>query len=585
MTSVTRCPVAHVAVVPGDDESFRRSHEQLILDNAGDAFVAIDEAGTVLEWNREAERIYGYAAADAIGRDIADLIIPVEYRDDHHRGVAGYIRRGRGQVAGQYIELEARHASGRIFPIEMAFWGLRGDHQWYFYSFGRDITERKAREAERDYAARHDVLTGVANRSVALASGAQALARAADGGSSVAVLTVVVDRFKVLRRVLGHDAADQLLREVATRIGAIAGDRNLTARIGEDEFAVLMPHITSEQDGRRLAEDIAERVSGPVAVAGDTIEVAVTVAVVPAGAIGETMDEMLRDASAGTQLVRRADGAQVAVIDDALRRTLRDRLDRERELAGAVAGDQLRLHYQPVLAADGHIVGVEALVRWQHPDRGLLAPGDFIDIAEESGLIVSIGEWVLREAAHQAELWRRAGIGELSIAVNLSARQFSQADLVATVADVIAGHDLRWNPVGLHLEVTESLLMSDPDAAIRSLADLKELGVGLSIDDFGTGYSSLAYLRSFPMDIVKIDRSFVIDVATDPVDRAIVRAIVDLAHATGKTVLAEGIEDADQHESLLDLGVDAFQGYYFGRPQPAVDLTASLQAHTRQPVI
>lgn len=560
-----------------------QTEAQLILDNAGDAFVAIDGDGDVIAWNREAERLFGYTASEAIGRQMTELIVPEEYQEAHREGIAHFKAAGRGRIPGQYVELEALRKSGEKFPIEMAFWGmLRGD-RWHFFSFGRDITERKRREAALAYSAAHDNLTGLPNRAATLAHLTDVLRDRPADGPTVAVLFMDLDRFKIIREQLGHRAIDQLLREVAARIVAVAGEARWVARVGDDEFAIVCDDIPDESAAAAIAQAVLEALVDPIELRDDQVVIGASIGIVLAREMSDTAEDLLRDASAGIAAERSRARGRIEVFDGRSRRHIRGRLAIERELAASVAGGQLRLHYQPIVdVADGRICGVEALVRWQHPTRGLLPPAKFIELAEDSGLIVPIGSWVLDEACRQAELWQRGGLDGIAVAVNLSARQFAQSGLVDTVARAVDDAKLDLSRSRLVLEVTETMVMTDPDAAARTLDRLHDAGLGVSIDDFGTGYSSLAYLKSFPVDTVKIDRSFVTHMDTDANDRAIVTAVTQLGHALDLRVLAEGVETADQAGCLVDLGCDLAQGYHFGRPVPADEITELLRAQAER---
>ncbi|MEO7125793.1 MAG: EAL domain-containing protein [Nakamurella sp.] len=552
-----------------------QTHAQLILDNAGDAFVAIDGDGTVISWNRAAERMFGYEAVEAVGRFMPDLIMPPEYRAGHNAGIERYKAAGHGRVRDHYVELEAVRKDGEKFPVEMAFWGLKQQGRWQFYSFARDITERKAREADLVYRSVHDELTGLPNRSAAMEHITNALDFRNKNGGEIAVLVVDLDRFRITQERLGHGTVDALLVVVAERLRASVGDAGWLARVADDQFVIVCP----QDSGASTAVDLAHRAQTafgePFQIKDDQVSIGASIGIVLASTDSDTADTILRDAGAGLSVDRESMRGAVKVFDRGGRSRIHRRLSTERDLADAIDGEQLRLHYQPVVDfADGRMVGVEALIRWQHPRRGLLAPGAFIDVAEESGLIVPIGNWVIAEACRQAAEWQRHGVERLSVAVNLSARQFTQSTLVSDIVRSVHDAALDLARSEMVFEVTESLLMNDPVEAATTLAALREGGFGISLDDFGTGYSSLAYLKSFAVDTIKIDRSFVMDIATDPRDRAIVAAVTRLGHALGLTVLAEGIETDAQRTCLIDLGCDLAQGYHFGRPMPAAEIMA-----------
>jgi PAS domain S-box-containing protein/diguanylate cyclase (GGDEF)-like protein len=574
----------------------------MILDNAGDAFVAIDGDGIVIGWNREAERMFGYPAAEAVGRAMPDLIMPPEYRTDHDQAVARYKECGHGRVAGNYMELEAIRKNGERFPVEMAFWGIKQQGRWQFYSFTRDITERKEREAELTRRAVHDEVTGLPNRRAAVEHLDAALGRRDEESGEIAVLLTDLDRFRVTREWLGHETADALLVQAAHRVQASVGAGGWVARVADDEFAIVCEGVAGTEAAVEVAQRVQSAFDEPFHIKDDQVMLGASIGVVltssgdaasrsstgggaadgaphrtRVAAPTDTAVDLLRDGSAGVSSERASLRRAVKVFDGGMRTAIRDKLATERDLASAVKHSQLRLHYQPIVDfADGHIVGVEALVRWQHPQRGLLPPAAFIGIAEESGLIVPVGSWVIAEVCRQAAEWQKLGAQRFSVAVNLSARQFTQSGLVSHI--VGAARDAALDPTqsAMVFEVTESMLMHDPAAAAAILCDLKDEGFGVSLDDFGTGYSSLAYLKSFAVDIVKIDRSFVIDIATDARDRAIVAAVTGLGHALGLRVLAEGIETEAQRDCVVDLGCDLAQGYYFGRPRPAAEITALL---------
>jgi PAS domain S-box-containing protein/diguanylate cyclase (GGDEF)-like protein len=569
-----------------------QTHAQSILDNAGDAFVAIDDDGIVIGWNREAERLFGYQAAEAVGRYMPELIMPPEYRTDHDAGIQRYKKNGYGRVAGQYVELEALRKNGDRFPIEMAFWGLHQQGGWQFYSFARDITERKAREAELTYRAVHDEATGLPNRRAALEHIDRALARRARVGGEIAVLLMDLDWCRVTRDWVGQEAADARLGHAAHRVRAAVGADGWVARVADDEFVIVHENATGTDDAVTIAERVQGAFAEPFHLKDDQVMLGASIGVVltsssPAATVaarrdgtrvavpGETAADLLRDASAGVSVERASLRGAVKVFDSGVRSVLRDKLTTEHDLAAAIENGELKLHYQPVVDfARGNIVGVEALVRWQHPRRGLLSPAAFIDVAEESGLIVPLGSWVIREASRQAAKWRSIGPQGLSVAVNLSARQFTQSGLVSDIVSAVHDAALDSAYPAMVFEVTESMLMHDPAAAAAILADLKAPRGGVALDDVGTGYSSLAYLKSFAVNVVKIDRSFITDIASDERDRAIVAAVTGLGHALGLRVLAEGIETEAQRDCVAELGCDLAQGFHFGRPVPAAEITA-----------
>jgi diguanylate cyclase (GGDEF)-like protein/PAS domain S-box-containing protein len=435
----------------------------------------------------------------------------------------------------------------------------------------QDITTQKTTEAALTRLALQDPLTGLPNRALFLDRLALALRRQERDGGIVAVLFVDLDRFKAVNDTLGHFAGDQLLAAVADRLARILRPGDTIARLGGDEFAVVCEGLVGHAGAEEIAVRILNTFAAPVVVEGQEVIASASIGI----AISEpdaTPDTMLRDADTAMYEAKDAGRNRFCVFDPASRARTLARLRRAEELRVALDRSELRLCYQlEVDLAEEATTGVEALVRWQHPTLGLLAPSEFIDVAEETGLVVPLGDWVLWEACR--ELARRdpkANPGGLRLSVNLSARQLGVPELIDTVRDVLGETGL--DPSRLCLEITESVLMDEVGSSIEALLDLKALGVRLAIDDFGTGYSSLSYLRRFPVDVVKLDRSFVAGLGVDPAATAIVAAVVNLAHALGIVVVAEGVETEAQLVALRALRCDRAQGYYWNRPLPAGEL-------------
>jgi diguanylate cyclase (GGDEF)-like protein/PAS domain S-box-containing protein len=435
-----------------------------------------------------------------------------------------------------------------------------------------DITALKRSEAELAHQALHDPLTGLANRALLLDQLARVLARRDRPAGSVALLFLDLDRFKVVNDSLGHTAGDQLLYAIADRLLAALRPTDVVARLGGDEFVVLIEGLEDPHEPVLLARRIHVALKEPVVVDGNEVFTTVSIGIAVTTSHDDTADGMLRDADAAMYLAKARGRDRYEIFDEDLRTQATERLRTETHLRRALDLGEIEVFYQPELSLDtGMMVGAEALARGHHPVKGLLEAGKFIELAEDSGLILDLGAWVLEEACRQAGEWHRERPeSKLMIRVNLSARQIAQPDLVGQVVAAMEKGGIEAS--SLCLEITETALMADPVAGLKVLQDLRGLGVELAIDDFGTGYSSLSYLKRFPVDVLKIDRSFVDGLGEDPEDTAIVTAIISLGRALGLRVVGEGVETQSQLDELRRLGCDRAQGFMFARPGPAADL-------------
>ncbi|HET7486922.1 MAG TPA: EAL domain-containing protein [Acidimicrobiales bacterium] len=427
--------------------------------------------------------------------------------------------------------------------------------------------------AEAVHLANHDTLTGLPNRALVLDRLEHALARTSRGNGSVGVLFVDLDRFKVVNDTLGHSIGDEVLIRIGERLLAAVRPGDTVGRLAGDEFVVVCEDV-EDVHLLSIAERVAATIERPLSLYGR--DAVITASIGVAQVSGDVRaEDLLRDADVAMYRAKERGRARIEVFDRTIRARLLERLETEQALRRAIQRDELRLHYQPIVSsADGRLLAVEALVRWEHPERGLVPPAEFIPVAEETGLILPIGRWVLKEACSQLGRWQQddPSLCRLQMGVNLSARQFTDPDIVSDVAAALEHAGIA--PGALSLEITESVLMEEAEATAETLRGLKDLGVCLSIDDFGTGYSSLSYLKRFPVDVLKIDRSFVDGLGVDPDDHAIVAAVVGLAHSLGLEVVGEGVETALQLDELRRLGCDAAQGYLIARPQPSPVLAA-----------
>lgn len=477
------------------------------------------------------------------------------------------VRRDGGERT-VFQQAEALHEQGRLVL-------LRGTLQ--------DITERKLHEARIEYLAGHDALTDLPNRNLLNDRTAQAIAQARRTGQCLAALVLDLDRFKVVNDSFGHPVGDALLKAVADRLKAAIREGDTVARLGGDEFVIMLPGLASSEDAEVVVQKVLAKFADPFVVDGHELHVTTSIGASVYPEDGADSDTLLRTADAalysakdkgrnGFQFYTRAMGAQVE-----------ERAELESALHRALERQEFELHYQPkVDLCSGQVRGVEALIRWRCPEVGLVPPDRFIPLAEETGLILPIGEWVLKTACAQVKAWHAAGYPDLSMAVNVSARQFRQQNMPELVRAVLADTGLAARY--LELELTESVLMQDKETVVRALRQLKQIGVMLSLDDFGTGYSSLSYLKDFPIDVVKIDRSFVRDVTNSVEGASLTKSIIAMARSLNMTTVAEGVETEGQLSFLNTHRCDAIQGYYFSRPLPANDLVALLGAGKHLPV-
>ena len=550
-----------------------------LLEAAPDAMVIVAEDGTIVLVNRQAELLFRWSRHQMIGQPV-ERLLPGQLREAHRAHREAYRDKPEVRAMGAKIDLMALRADGSQFPVEISLAPVQTEGGVLVSAAIRDITERKQAEAALAHQALHDALTGLPNRLLLLDRLGQALASARRTGQGVAVLFLDVDRFKLINDSRGHAAGDELITRVARRLDETVRPSDTVARFGGDEFVIVCQDAGSVSEALRLAERVSDALRSPFRIAGEDVFLTASVGIALSDG-DEPPEALLRDADAAMYRAKEQGRARCEFFDQTMRTEAAERLELQTALHWAVERDEMRVYYQPVVdVATEHPVGVEALVRWAHPEKGIVAPASFIPLAEEGGLIIPIGASVLRQSAQDYGRWQAAGAGErFTLGINLSAHQLRHPGLVELVHATLQEHAI--DPRSLVLELTESVLMEDIDRHTATLLRLRELGVRLAIDDFGTGYSSLTYLRQFPVDIVKIDRSFVAGLGVDTRDTTIVRSVIELAHALGLQVVAEGIERPEQLHALRTLGCDLAQGFLFLPPAPAESLAAWLSASCR----
>ncbi len=547
--------------------SKRERHFRALLANATELITVAGPDGTLSYVSPASERLLGRTEAELLGFDLMEHVHP----DDADRIVSEISSHVITHGTVGPLEFRVRHRDSSWRYLEAIGLNLLDDPAVEGIIFNcRDITERKAFEHDLAFQATHDSLTGLPNRALLLDRLGQALARSTRGNGRPLVLFVDLDRFKFVNDSLGHGAGDRLLSKVADRIRQAVRPGDTVARFGGDEFVILAEGIEDVAECDAIAGRLSAALATPFTLSGQEVFVTASIGMRLARSDHENPETLLRDADSAMYKAKDRGRARTEWFDEKTHWRSVDRLAIENSLHRALDRDELILHYQPQHdLTTGRMVGVEGLIRWNHPERGLIGPADFIGLAEETGLIVPIGEWVLREACHQGLQWHRQSQSDepFVVSVNLSSHQIARPDLADVVARALGATG--FPAESLCLEITEGALMQDVATTVRMLHSLKELGVRLSIDDFGTGHASLGHLKQFPVDSLKIDRTFVNGLGVDTDDQVIVAAVIGLAHALGITAIAEGVETPAQLAELRALRCDAAQGYLFSRPVEA----------------
>jgi diguanylate cyclase (GGDEF)-like protein/PAS domain S-box-containing protein len=536
------------------------------FDYAAIGMALVSTEGRWLQVNRSLCQILGYTEAELLATDF----LTVTHPDDLGTALANIGQLLKGRTAASQMEKRYIHKRGHEVWVH---WSVSLARDSYGQSVHlifqiQDITDRKVAEQQLHHDAFHDALTGLPNRALFMDHLKLAIARSRRNERRMfAVLYLDLDRFKVINDSLGHTIGDLLLVGIAERLKLNLRPGDTVARLGGDEFTVLIEDIIDENEAIQVAERIQKELEVPFALSGREVFTTVSMGIAPSTTGYERAEDILRDADTAMYRAKSLGKARYVIFDKAMHARAINLLQLETDMRRALERGEFGIHYQPIVALeDFHLRGFEALVRWQHPERGFISPMDFIPVAEETGMITYLGEWVLREACLQMEKWQKAFPAKppLFMSVNLSGKQFSQSNLIKRVGYILGETGI--NPTSLKLEITESVVMENIELATEMLRQLRALGVKLSIDDFGTGYSSLSYLHRFPIDTLKIDRSFVTRMSENNENTEIVRTIIVLAQNLGMDVVAEGVETNDQLVLLRQLGCENGQGYFFSKP-------------------
>lgn len=576
--------VRRVASVRDDVVSLAASEARFraLVQNSSDVILIADQDTTIRYASPTALQVLGIDAEQLVGRKFVDQVHP-----DDAAVVSRFFLNVEQAESGEPVLEEWRiaRADGTSLWTENAGTNLLAEQTVAgIVVNARDISERRTLQARLTHQAFHDELTRLANRALFLNRVAHAVARAPRGKHPASVLFLDLDDFKKVNDSLGHAVGDELLVAAAARLTTCVRPGDTIARLGGDEFAVLLEDVNDMSDVVTVAERISSALRTPFRASGREVFIGVSIGIASL-AVGESPDDVLRNADLAMYFAKGRRKGHYAIYASEMHEHMMDRLELEADMRSAVVRDDFHVEYQPIVnLVNGEIHGAEALVRWHHPTRGIIPPSRFVELAEETGLIIPIGRAVLREACERARDWRARYRGRrpMQISVNLSGRHFQDASLVDDVRAALQDSGLE--PWALTLEITESVLMQRSDTTLEKLRSLKGLGLNLAIDDFGTGYSSLGYLQQFPIDVLKIDRTFVDAVGNHDEDPVLARAIIALGRTLRIETVAEGIERAEQRDGLRALGCTLGQGFFFAKPMPAADFTRTILERTHDPV-
>ncbi|MCG8082932.1 MAG: EAL domain-containing protein, partial [Candidatus Thiodiazotropha taylori] len=574
-----RGKITNFIAVKEDVTAQKRAEDQLrmnatVFDTTAEGIMVTDEENRIKTVNPAFTRITGYSQEEVLGRTpnvLSSGRHSKSFYDDLWESVLH-----KGYWSG---EIWNRRKDGSVFPEWLSISAIKGDHgiAKEFVAVFSDITKHKENEEQIRYQANYDALTGLPNRSLLSDRLNQAIAAAHREDWMLAVLFIDLDHFKVVNDTFGHVVGDELLQLVSARIKACLRESDTVARFGGDEFIILLQDVTEMDSVANVASNIIEHITRVFSLYGREIYIGASIGITVYPDDAVNADSLLRNADMAMYQAKERGRNTYQFFTASMQQHTLERRQLELDLRQAIKRDELEIYYQPVVnPLLNKVVSVEALLRWHHPHRGTVSPAIFIPVAEDSGQIGPIGEWVLKKSCQQLKRWHNAGFSDLKLAVNLSSRQRELGLEASFLLGVLAETNLSTDYITL--EITESLLMRDTDEAMTWLSDFKALGVSLSVDDFGTGYSSLSYLKRFPVDTMKIDRSFVSDLPDDIEDATLVRTIVAMAQSLNLSLIAEGVETREQAEFLVETGCDNLQGFYYAKPMSAKELTIWLSA-------
>ena len=550
--------------------SIERAFEQnqRIMEVTPEAILISDHEGRIVMANAQTEAIFGYNRVELIGQPI-EILLPESLRSAHVGHRKHYNAAPVTREMGTTNNLSARRKDGTEFPVDVSLGPLKTDTGTMVVCAVRDVSERKKFESTILHQATHDALTDLPNRTLFMEILSHAMTRALRSENLVAVMFLDLDGFKNINDTLGHEQGDRLLKGVANRLVSVLRKDDMVARQGGDEFTILLQGINTVQDIVQIAEKLLSSIAEPIHTGSHEMHITGSIGITVFPFDDTNLENLLRNADTAMYRAKETGKNNYQFYTAEMNAAMQERMEIENGLRRAIQEKQFSLHYQPqIRLGTGEIIGVEALLRWNNSEHGMIPPAKFIPVAEESGLIVPIGEWVLKTACQQIRSWREEGLVDIKIAVNLSPRQFHQPNLVEMIQCVLEETGLDSCSGALELELTESMVMRDVEQSVVTLKKFHQLGIHISIDDFGTGYSSLSYLKRFPIQTLKIDQSFVRDITTDPEDAAIAAAIINLGHSLRLNVIAEGVETAEQLDLLKHMGCDEAQGYYLSKPLP-----------------